>query len=68
MKPLYLIYAILAKGVSVLRVVDYPNPEVTWCAHDKPQDGYGGHDGKWVTAKTPQEAVWKLRKVLRGKK
>jgi len=61
MKTLYMIYAILFKGVSVLRTADDFGKNIMWNAHDEPQDGYGGHNGKWEEAKTPQAAVWKLR-------
>jgi hypothetical protein len=62
MKTIYLIYAILYKQVSVLRVdEDMRGKKIVWAAHDKPQDGYGGHNGKWAEGSTPQEAVWNLR-------
>jgi hypothetical protein len=66
MKTIYLFYAILFLGVSVLRTYDDTgdNKEILWNAHNKPQDGYGGHKGEWTQAKNPQEAVWLLRQKL----
>lgn len=43
-----------------MRVQDGLRGEVKWCAHDKPQDGYGGHNGMWAEGETPQQAVWNL--------
>lgn len=60
MKTIFLFYCILFRGTSVLRVQDGLRGEVKWCAHDKPQDGYGGHNGRWAEGETPQQAVWNL--------
>lgn len=58
MKTIYLFYAILFKNVSIVHL---NNKAKNWCAaHDKPQDGYGGHSGLWIEASTPAQAVWNL--------
>jgi hypothetical protein len=61
MKIIYLIYAILVKGISVIRV--FSESGVVYAAHDKPQDGYGSHSGSWATGLTPQEAAWNLKRL-----
>lgn len=62
MKTIYLIYAILFKDVSVIRIDDnLDGKNIKYAAHDKAQDGYGGTNGaKWSFAGNPQDAVWKV--------
>lgn len=63
MKTIYLIYAILVKQISIIRLDrDLDGKNIIWAAHDNPQDGYGGTNGRWEEGLTPQEAAWKLRK------
>ncbi len=61
MKTLYLIYVILIKKVSIIRITR-ENKSYIWAAHDKSQDGYGAHSGNWAEGSTAQKAVWNLRK------
>lgn len=58
-KTIFMIYAVLFLHVSVIRI-ETMDGESFWSAHDQPQDGYGGHNGKWVNADTAKEAVWEL--------
>lgn len=59
MKTIFMIYAILFMKVSLVRI-ETVDGELFWAAHDMPQDGYGGHNGKWSEATTVREAVWNL--------
>lgn len=64
MKTIYMIYAILFKNVSVLRYDEnLDGLNIIWAAHDQPQDGQGGHNGKWAEGPTPQDAAWNLRRI-----
>ena len=63
MKTIYFIYAVLFKGVSVIRIYCDGGLSCYWVAHNEPQDGYGGYNGKWVESDSPVNAVWKLRSI-----
>ena len=70
MKTLYMMYAIIFKGVSVARYSDSKTSDLSidvhWWAHNEPQDPHGGTNGESVKADTPQEAVWLLMLKVRG--
>lgn len=58
LKTIYMLWCIVVRGTSVIRMDGERG--IYWGAHDKPQDGYGGHNGRWREGATPQEAVWNL--------
>lgn len=69
MKTLYMLYAIIFKGISVLRIADdWEQKDISWNAYNLPLDESCCHNGKWAEGDTPQEAVWNLRiKMKKGR-
>ena len=63
MKTIFMIYCILFRNVSIIATkenIDNCLEPTTWNAHTGIQGGYGGHNSKWASAPTKQEAVWRL--------
>jgi len=72
MKTIMMLYLIIVKKYSVMRVVSNTLAEWdgTWSACDMPMEFDFGHSGNWSEGKTPQDAVinlWKKAKEERRK-
>ena len=63
MKTIFMLYCILFRNVSIIATkenIDNCLEPVEWNAHTGAQDGRGGHNSKWATGETKQDAVWNL--------